>query len=54
MPDIKGGALSGIKWYPEVAHFCEGTLLILVATKMDLRRDNSNICLAHRANLKHP
>ncbi|TFY54777.1 hypothetical protein EVG20_g9571 [Dentipellis fragilis] len=27
------------KWYPEVAHFCEGTPLILVATKSDLRRD---------------
>ncbi|KAF9005214.1 signal transducer [Cyathus striatus] len=27
------------KWYPEVAHFCEGTPLILVATKTDLRRD---------------
>jgi len=27
------------KWYPEVAHFCEGTPLVLVATKTDLRRD---------------
>jgi len=27
------------KWYPEVAHFCEGTPLILVATKIDLRQD---------------
>ncbi|KAG7442091.1 uncharacterized protein BT62DRAFT_974109 [Guyanagaster necrorhizus] len=27
------------KWYPEVAHFCEGTPLILVATKIDLRKD---------------
>lgn len=27
------------QWYPEVAHFCEGTPLILVATKTDLRRD---------------
>ncbi|GBE82575.1 GTP-binding protein [Sparassis crispa] len=27
------------KWYPEVAHFCEDTPLILVATKIDLRRD---------------
>ncbi|KAF8646000.1 hypothetical protein AX16_007426 [Volvariella volvacea WC 439] len=27
------------KWYPEVAHFCEGTPLILVATKTDLRGD---------------
>ncbi|KAG6335220.1 hypothetical protein ID866_3865 [Astraeus odoratus] len=26
-------------WYPEVAHFCEGTPLILVGTKTDLRRD---------------
>jgi Rho family, other len=29
------------QWYPEVAHFCEGTPLILVATKTDLRRDDS-------------
>ena len=28
-----------MQWYPEVAHFCEGTPLILVATKIDLRRD---------------
>ncbi|KAJ3558626.1 hypothetical protein NM688_g809 [Phlebia brevispora] len=27
------------KWYPEVAHFCEGTPLILVGTKTDLRKD---------------
>jgi len=27
------------KWHPEVAHFCEGTPLILVGTKTDLRRD---------------
>jgi len=29
------------KWYPEVAHFCEGTPLILVGTKIDLRRDDT-------------
>ncbi|KIY66392.1 hypothetical protein CYLTODRAFT_437455 [Cylindrobasidium torrendii FP15055 ss-10] len=29
------------KWFPEVAHFCEGTPLILVATKIDLRDDDS-------------
>jgi len=28
------------KWFPEVAHFCEGTPLILVGTKTDLRRDD--------------
>ncbi|KAF5366347.1 hypothetical protein D9757_011465 [Collybiopsis confluens] len=28
------------KWYPEVAHFCEGTPLILVGTKTDLRADD--------------
>lgn len=28
------------QWYPEVAHFCEGTPLLLVATKTDLRRDD--------------
>ncbi|KAF8526848.1 P-loop containing nucleoside triphosphate hydrolase protein, partial [Hysterangium stoloniferum] len=27
------------KWFPEVAHFCEGTPLILVGTKTDLRKD---------------
>jgi len=27
------------KWYPEVAHFCEGTPLLLVGTKTDLRAD---------------
>ncbi|KAJ3476517.1 hypothetical protein NLI96_g11104 [Meripilus lineatus] len=27
------------KWFPEVYHFCEGTPLILVGTKTDLRRD---------------
>lgn len=31
--------LSSPKWYPEVAHFCEGTPLILVGTKTDLRGD---------------
>jgi len=29
------------KWYPEVSHFCESTPLILVGTKIDLRRDES-------------
>ncbi|KAL0948069.1 hypothetical protein HGRIS_010693 [Hohenbuehelia grisea] len=27
------------QWFPEVAHFCEGTPLILVGTKIDLRGD---------------
>jgi len=27
------------KWYPEVAHFCENTPLVLVGTKIDLRTD---------------
>ena len=30
---------SPLQWYPEVAHFCEGTPLILVGTKIDLRKD---------------
>jgi Rho family protein len=28
-----------LQWFPEVAHFCEGTPLILVGTKTDLRGD---------------
>lgn len=32
-------AADRLQWYPEVAHFCEGTPLILVGTKTDLRRD---------------
>jgi Rho family, other len=35
------GVFLRAKWYPEVAHFCEGTPLILVATKTDLRRDDN-------------
>jgi len=44
VPNAKNGLLfcaGMIKWYPEVAHFCEGTPLILVATKTDLRRDDN-------------
>ncbi|KAF8328855.1 signal transducer [Cantharellus anzutake] len=29
------------KWYPEVAHFCEGAPLILIGTKIDLRKDET-------------
>jgi len=29
------------KWYPEVAHFCEGVPLILIGTKIDLRKDET-------------
>jgi len=28
------------KWYPEVSHFCEDTPLLLIGTKIDLRRDD--------------
>ncbi|THH03393.1 hypothetical protein EW145_g6291 [Phellinidium pouzarii] len=28
------------KWFPEVAHFCEDTPLVLIGTKTDLRRDD--------------
>ena len=31
------------QWFPEVAHFCEGTPIILVGTKVDLRRDEQTI-----------
>ncbi|BGP53679.1 hypothetical protein JCM8202_003552 [Rhodotorula sphaerocarpa] len=41
------------KWHPEVAHFCEGTPIILVATKTDLRRDETAISLL-RAQGRHP
>jgi len=29
------------KWHPEVAHFCEGVPLILIGTKIDLRKDET-------------
>lgn len=32
--------ISHSQWFPEVAHFCENTPLILVGTKTDLRRDD--------------
>lgn len=32
---------SYVQWYPEVAHFCEGTPMLLVGTKTDLRRDET-------------
>lgn len=38
--DILRSLNYGFKWYPEIAHFCEGTPLILVGTKIDLRRDD--------------
>lgn len=33
------------QWYPEVAHFCEGVPIILVATKIDLRKDATAVGL---------
>ncbi|KAM0755911.1 ras-domain-containing protein [Meredithblackwellia eburnea MCA 4105] len=33
------------KWYPEVAHFCEGVPILLVATKTDLRSDQRTLDL---------
>ncbi|GAA5967296.1 hypothetical protein JCM8115_006097 [Rhodotorula mucilaginosa] len=41
------------KWHPEVTHFCEGTPIILVATKTDLRRDENAVALL-RAQGRHP
>lgn len=34
-----------IQWYPEVAHFCENVPIILVCTKIDLRRDKRTVDL---------
>ena len=31
------------KWYPEVSHFCENIPLILVGTKIDLRKDDHTV-----------
>lgn len=39
------------KWYPEVAHFCEGTPFILVATKTDLRKDEQTRSLLRAQGL---
>lgn len=30
-----------MQWYPEVSHFCDSVPLILVATKTDLRQDQT-------------
>lgn len=29
-----------LQWYPEVSHFCETTPILLIGTKIDLRRDD--------------
>lgn len=34
-----------VKWYPEMAHFCENVPLILVCTKTDLREDQQTLSL---------
>ncbi|GAA5954450.1 hypothetical protein JCM3765_004461 [Sporobolomyces pararoseus] len=41
------------KWYPEVAHFCEGVPLVLIATKTDLRTDARAVDLL-KAQGRHP
>ncbi|KAL8280990.1 hypothetical protein RQP46_006669 [Phenoliferia psychrophenolica] len=41
------------KWYPEVAHFCEGVPVILVATKTDMRKDQRTLDLL-RAQGREP
>ncbi|KAK4048737.1 RHO4 protein [Microbotryomycetes sp. JL221] len=41
------------KWHPEVAHFCEGVPVVLVATKIDLRQDPRAIDLL-KAQGRHP
>lgn len=32
--------VNNVQWHPEVSHFCEGTPLVLVGTKTDLRGDD--------------
>ncbi|GAA5917404.1 hypothetical protein JCM5296_000208 [Sporobolomyces johnsonii] len=41
------------KWYPEVAHFCEGVPIVLIATKTDLRTDQRALDLL-KAQGRHP
>jgi len=42
------------KWYPEVMHFCPDTPLVLVGTKVDLRKDEAFVEKNLRANGQQP
>jgi len=42
------------KWYPEVMHFCPDTPLVLVGTKIDLRKDEAFVEKNLRANNLQP
>jgi len=42
------------KWYPEVMHFCPDTPLVLVGTKVDLRKDEAFVEKNLRANNLQP
>jgi len=42
------------KWYPEVMHFCPDTPLVLVGTKVDLRKDEAFVEKNLRANNMQP
>jgi len=42
------------KWHPEVMHFCPDTPLVLVGTKVDLRKDEAFVEKNLRANGQQP
>lgn len=50
-PPASNSYSNSVQWYPEVAHFCEGTPFILVATKTDLRKDEQTRSLLRAQGL---
>lgn len=41
-----------IKWFPEVAHFCRGTPMVLIGCKTDLRKDKEQLRKLRAAQLE--